>query len=413
MRQLKIFILLIFVTVPVFAGGGSLYTRYGLGDLNSPFSARRFAMGELGIALSDKDYLSFINPASLNELRLTRFEGGLLYSGNNAQNSLSSVFHTSINITGLKAGFPIDKSNGISFAVGLVPFSDVGYDVLETQSDPLVGDHTLEYSGEGGISKFVMGGSYRLPFNFSLGVTYDYYFGRIENNSSAAFSSDSTFGDASFIKETNYHGIGMTAGLISSDLSKIFGTGVFKDFRIGLVYSPAVTLSKDSVDISSTAIGTITTSTGSIKSKLPYRLGVGASFNLLSKYTFTLDYLYQPFSQFTNNNIKSSNLQDYYKMSLGFEFRDSENLSDNFWDHIMLRAGISLEQSQYLIDGYGIKQFSLYGGIALPISFDNTIDLGFQYGRRGTKDNNLLQEDIYKFNITLSLGELWFIRTDR
>ncbi len=413
MRQLKIFILLIFITYPVFAGGGSLYTRFGLGDLHSPFSARRFAMGELGIALSDKDYLSFINPASLSDLRLSRFESGLIYSGNNAKNSLSSVFHTRINLTGLMTGFPIDRDNGISFAVGLIPYSDVGYEVLETQSNPLVGDHTVKYSGEGGMSKFVMGGSYRLPFNFSLGVTYDYYFGRIENITSVTFVSDSTFGNVSFNRETNFHGIGMTAGLISSDLSKIFGSNNFKDFRIGMVYTPSVTLSKDSVDNSTTAIGTITTSTGSVKSKLPYRFGIGASFNLFDKYTFTLDYLYQPFSQFTNNNLRSSNLQDYYKMSLGFEFRDAGNRSDEFWDHVMLRAGISLEQSQYLINGYGIKQFSLYGGIALPISFDNTIDLGFQYGRRGTTDNNLLQENIFKFNITLSIGEIWFLRTDR
>lgn len=413
MRQLKITLLLIFITYPIFAEGGSIYTRFGLGDIHSPFSGRRFAMGELGIALTDKDYLSFINPASLSDLRLSRFESGMIYSGNNAKNSLSSVFHTSINITGLMTGFPIDRENGISFATGLIPYSDVGYQVLEIQSNPLVDDHTVKYSGEGGLFKFVIGGSYRLPFNFSLGATYDYYFGRIEKITSVTFISDSTFGNVSFNRETNFHGIGMTAGLISSNLSQIFGESFIKDFRIGMVYSPAVTLSRDSVDNSSTAIGTITTSTGSIKSKLPYKLGVGASFNLLNKYTFTLDYLYQPFSQFTNNNLRSSNLQDYYKMSLGFEFRNLEIISDDFWDNVMLRAGVSLEQTQYLIDGYGIKQFSIYGGIALPISFDNTIDLGFQYGRRGTTDNNLLQENIFKFNLTLSIGEIWFLRTDR
>ncbi|MBA4405946.1 hypothetical protein C0389_01595 [bacterium] len=420
MRQLKIFILLLLITSPIFAEGGSLYTRYGLGDIHSPFSARRFAMGGLGIALSDKDYLSFINPASLTDLRLTRFESGLNYSGNNSQSILSSVYHTRVNLSGLMAGFPIDRDNGISFAIGLIPFSDVGYEVLESQYHPLVGDHTVTYSGEGGISKFVMGTSYRLPFNFSLGVTYDYYFGKIKNNSSVTFSADTTFGNVAFAKETNYHGIGMTAGLISGDLSKIFGSGDLKDLRIGLVYSPSLTLSKDSVDLSTTSIGTITNSTGSIKTNLPYRLGVGASFNLLNKYTFTLDYLYQPFSQFTNNNLKSSNMQDYYKMSLGFEFQDSENRNEEFWDNVIWRAGISYEQSQYKINGYGINQYSLYAGVALPIGSGlglpirtNTIELGLQYGRRGTTENNLLQENIFKFNVTLSLGEIWFLRTDR
>lgn len=413
MRQLKIFIILLVATYPLLAGGGSLYTRFGLGDLNSPFSARRFGMGELGIALSDKDYLSFLNPAGLNEMRLTRFETGLLYSGSNAKNTSSSVYHTRINLKGLMTGFPIDRDLGISLALGIVPFSDVGYDVVQNQTDPLVGKHTVNYSGEGGISKLVLGGSYRLPFNFSLGVTYEYYFGRIQNNSSVTFVDSSTLRSASFIRETSYHGIGTTVGLITSDLSKIFGRSGLKDFKIGLIYSPAVTLSADSVDNSTTAIGTLTTSTGSIKTKVPYKLGIGASFNLIRKYTFILDYLYQPFTQFTSNNLRSANMQNYYKMAFGFEFRDAENRSDVFWDHVMWRAGVSYEQSQYKINGHGINQYSVYAGIALPIGYDNTIDLGFQYGRRGTTDNNLLQEDIFKFSVSLSLGEIWFLRTDR
>ena len=370
-------------------------------------------MGELGLALSDKDYLSIINPASLTEMRLTRFETGLAYSGSNQASSLSSVFHTSIHLTGMMTGFPIDHDKGITFTIGLVPYSDVGYKVQEKQTNSFVKEHTIDYTGQGGMYKFVMGTSYKLPLNISLGATYDYYFGTVENTTAVTFNSDSTYGNVSFNRTLNYHGMGATVGLISGNLSSIFGDSFLKDLRVGFVYTPEVTLSRDSVDNSTTGIGIVQTSTGSIKSNLPYRMGLGASLNLLNKYTFTLDYMYQPFSQFTTNNIASSNMQDYYKMSLGFEFRDLEIRNDSFWDHVILRAGVSLEQTQYLINGNGIKQFSIYAGIGMPISFDNTIDLGFQYGRRGTTDNSLLQENIFKFNVTLSIGEIWFLQTDR
>ncbi|MCX6168087.1 MAG: hypothetical protein NTX65_02020 [Ignavibacteriales bacterium] len=417
MRQLKIFVLLLLSASPLLADGGSIYSRFGLGDLHSPFSSRRFALGELGIALSDKDYLSFINPASLNELQYTRFETGLLYTGNNSQNSASSVFHTNLHFNGLMSGFPINRDYGISFAIGLVPYSDVAYDVLQTQSNALTDDYTVKYSGEGGISKFVLGTSYRLPLDFAIGVTYDYYFGRIGNNSSVTFVSGSKLQNASYSRETSYHGIGISAGLISGNLSKVLGITDLKDFKIGFTFSPDVTLSADSVDNSTSTIGTFALSTGSSKTKVPYKWGVGASFNFIDKYTFVLDYLYQPFSQYTNNGFKSSNLQDYYKMSLGFEFRDIENRSDSYWDHVTLRTGISYEQSQYKINGYGINQFSIYGGVGLPISYgttyDSTLDLSIQYGRRGTTDNNLISENIFKFNVSFSLGEFWFLRTDR
>jgi hypothetical protein len=79
----------------------------------------------------------------------------------------------------------------------------------------------------------------------------------------------------------------------------------------------------------------------------------------------------------------------------------------------MLRVGFSFEQTQYVFNGKGIDQYSLYTGFSLPLDFDNTLDVGFQYGKRGTKENNLLSENFYKFSITLSIGELWFIQTER
>ena len=35
------------------------------------------------------------------------------------------------------------------------------------------------------------------------------------------------------------------------------------------------------------------------------------------------------------------------------------------------------------------------------------------YSRRGTKELNLLQEDIIKLGIGFSLGELWFLRQEK
>lgn len=413
MKRIKFLLLLIITSTEIFAGGGSVYTRYGIGDLRMSFSARRFAMGELGVALSDKDYLNYLNPAGWNEMRLTRFETGALYSGNQSQNSSSSVYQTNVSFNGMMFGFPIDRELGISVATGLVPVSSVGYEISQKMKDPLLDEFNLSYTGQGGLSKFFIGASYRLPFDFSLGLTYDYYYGRIENNSKVEFVQGSNFRNVSFREETSYHGMGFTAGIISSDLSKHFGTNFVKDLKIGLVFSSGIPLSLDSVNNSLTTIGAVTTSTGSVKSNLPLKFGVGTSFRLFENYTFITDYLFQPFSEFAVEGIKSTNLQNFYKASIGFEYRDAETRSSSFWDHIMLRGGLSYEQLQYKINNTGLSQFSIYAGLSLPLGYDNAIDLAFQYGRRGTTDKNLLLENIFKFNVSLSIGELWFIRQER
>src|SRR3989339_1076624 len=414
MKRIKIILLLLLVSIPVLAQGGSIYSGFGIGDLRTSYSARRFAMGEMGIALSDVDYLNSLNPAGWNSIRLTRFELSMNYAGSNIQSSSSSAFYSKAGINGMMLGFPLEHDLGLSVTLGQVPYSQVGYEIKSNVNDPLVGNYNYSDKGEGGISKLFLGVSYRLPFDFSIGLSYDYYVGRITHNLVADFDAASSFKSASFEKETSYHGMSLTTGIISSDISKLFGSTEFKDFRIGLVFTPSVTLSADSVDNSTTSLGIITTSTGSTKNNLPYKLGIGTTFKYTNNYTFTLDYLYQPFSEYTANGKKDVNLQNYYKLGLGFEYRNLDTRSNAFWDHVMYRAGLSFEQTPFKVKGTGVNQYSIYCGMSLPIrsynTIDNTVDLAFQYSRRGTTDNNLLLENIYKFTVTVSIGEFWFLR---
>jgi hypothetical protein len=413
MKTIKILFLLLVTSFPLFAQGGSIYSGYGIGDLQTSYSARRFGFGELGIAISDQDFINSFNPAAWNELRMTRYELSLNYSGSLLQGSSESVYHNNVHFNGLAFGFPIDRDLGISFAAGLVPYSNVRYDVIQSQNHPITGNYQMETKGQGGLSKFFIGTTYRLPLDFALGINYDYYFGRVESGTLVTFPDSSGYANSAYGSDVQYHGMSVTAGLISGDLSPIFGKSKIKDFKFGLAYTPTITMSVDSVDNSTTTIGTVETSTGSVTSTIPYKIGVGTTFTYDEYYTFMIDYLYQPFSQYTYNGLSVSSMQDYYKFSLGFEFRNTDYKSNSFWDHIMLRTGVSYEQTQYKINGTGINQVSIYGGFSMPLAFDNSIDVGFQIGKRGTKDNGLILENIYKFNVTLSIGELWFIRSDK
>lgn len=101
------------------------------------------------------------------------------------------------------------------------------------------------------------------------------------------------------------------------------------------------------------------------------------------------------------------------KISFGMEYRNPDFRSQSFWEQIMLRLGLSYEQTQYEINGNGVDQYSIYTGFSVPLSFDNTLDFGFQYGKRGTTESNLIKENIFKFSVSLSVGELWFLRQDR
>jgi hypothetical protein len=77
------------------------------------------------------------------------------------------------------------------------------------------------------------------------------------------------------------------------------------------------------------------------------------------------------------------------------------------------RAGLSYEQTQYIFNTTGIDQYSVFGGFTYPLGVDNTLDLGIQYGIRGSQESNILKENFVKLYLGISFGELWFMRYEK
>ncbi|MBM4170376.1 MAG: hypothetical protein FJ214_00725 [Ignavibacteria bacterium] len=412
MKKIILLFLILISAAEIFPSGGSLYSRHGLGDLYFSYTARRMGLGELGIASLDYDFLNNVNPASWSSLRLTRFETGVLYHGNNISSSSNSTFQTQTIFTGLMFGFPIDRENGISFVTGIVPYSNVSYEVVLDQESVLTDPYKLTFKGEGGISKIFAGLSYRLPFEFSLGAALDYYNGELNYSTMADFSTSNFFSGA-MSKKYRHNGIGYSIGLISSNISKLFGIKEVDDIRLGLTYSGKTTLTTDTLSIYTTPVGELTNSSSVVETEIPNRLGIGLSLKLNPQYLIVADYLFQPFTELTINGKKINTLRDFYKASIGLEYRNMDTRAQSLWEQLILRGGLSYEQTQYEINKKGIEQFSIFAGCSMPLGFDSTVDFAFQIGKRGTKENNLLSENFYKFSITLSIGELWFVTTDR
>ena len=105
-------------------------------------------------------------------------------------------------------------------------------------------------------------------------------------------------------------------------------------------------------------------------------------------------------------------MRSFNKLSLGFEYRPVKNPGNSFWEQIIWRAGLSYEGTQYLVSNEGINQYSISGGLSMPISNENTLDLAVQYSMRGNKDLNLIKENVIRISVGISLGELWFVRRE-
>ena len=410
-------LILTILTLPafIFAQGGSTYTQYGIGDLNHSFSARRLAIGEFGAALSDYNNLNSLNPAAWSNLTLTRFEAGYEFSSTEISNEAVSGRYNESSFSGFKFGFPLERGYGISLVLGLVPYSNVNYEVVKAESnaDVVSNGASRTFSGEGGLSRLFVGSSYKLPFDFSIGASFEYYTGKIDYNSAIRFVDQSDFINTSFLNSYKYEGIGYSIGLISNDFAELMGLEKIDELRLGFAFSYVSDLKTDTSLSAATSIGTKFIESATVKTSLPYRFDAGLSFRFNKKVLFVMDYFFQNWSDYKFNSTESPFLQDQKIYSFGFEFSEPRDQYSSFWEQMMFRGGLSYEQTQYLINGEGINQYSVYAGVSFPLSVENSFDVGFQYGIRGTKENNLLKENIFKTTFSLSFGELWFVRKER
>jgi hypothetical protein len=371
-------------------------------------------MGQLGIALFDYDFIGSNNPAAWSRLSKTRIEFGLSYNSLFVSNNSLKSFYKDADFTGFTFGFPVQRDYGIGFVLGIVPYSNVSYKVkqiIEVQESDIPA-YSIDYEGRGGISKMFFGSSYTLPFDLSVGATFDYYIGNLKYYSEVNFY-DTDNVNAQFLRTYTPKGMGSTIGFISPELSSLFGDGSISNLRIGLSASVAGKFSADTLLSSTSSLGTDSIGHGNVEMKIPIRIVAGVSFLLSNRYNIYLDYLYQPWSQYTFNKQSSDQLRDINKISGGLEYRPIREIGATFWEQIIWRAGLSFEQTQYMVYGKGINQYLISGGLSLPLSFENTIDIGLQYAFRGTKDFNLFTENFIRLNLGLSLGETWFIRQDK
>ena len=62
------------------------------------------------------------------------------------------------------------------------------------------------------------------------------------------------------------------------------------------------------------------------------------------------------------------------------------------------------------IQNQAINEFGINFGFGLPFQGFSNINLGFEVGKRGTKNAGLIQEDFFSIRLGLSLNDRWFVK---
>ena len=407
----------------------SPYSFYGIGSLDFKGTSESRAMGGVSV-YNDSIHMNFRNPASYtgknmfsfnNEGRLVKFTVGLGHSETDLKTSTNSSETTNTSFEYLGLNVPMGK---FGFGFGLIPYSSVGY---KLQSSNLDNQLQYKYSGNGGLNKAFLGFAYQLSDNIAIGFDAKYNFGNIQNSALEYLYDDESLPLDYQAREQNrsdLSGVNFNFGL-----TFIRGFSENLELHASLTHSPAYNLSsRNSRTFASVVINPNTQiefpvneinvdleSLGLDKTDLsmPSITSFGLGISKPKKWFLGAEYTSITSSVFSNDliNIENSEFEDSSKISFGgFYIPDYASFS-KFWNRVVYRAGFYSEKTGLVINNESINEFGISFGLGIPAGglFSN-VNTTFEFGKRGTTNENLVEENFINFQLSLSLNDRWFIK---
>jgi hypothetical protein len=306
-------------------------------------------------------------------------------------------------------GIPINKENEIVLSLGFFARSKIGYNIeADVISNDMLAKET--FFGTGGLSEFLFGLTYCPIPMLNLGLNFGYNFGEIRHAGSFKFNN-SEYMDNEYTNSMYLKGFSFTAGAIYS-LGQVFD---FHSANVGFYLSPQTNLNttKERISLFRTNSGTLTDTltTPDYTVTLPMSYGIGLEIGLTKKLIFALDYSFMNWQEHTvdgiNGGLKNSN-----RFSLSCEYLPEKDILADYANRLRLSAGLYYEQTHLEINNNRINEFGATLGCGIPLSRNSVLNSALIYGNRGTIDNGLIKDSFFKVQLSLTLNELWFVRTE-
>ncbi len=418
----KLVLLTIFIFVNVSlelfsqANVNSPYSRYGVGDLATRQNAYNFAMGGVSIALSNPHYVNPFNPASNTAFDTLSFifSGGINSKVGNLKTDQQSANTNFATLGYFLFGFPINK--WLKSSIGIIPYSNVGYDIIDKQNLPDIGNTNFYYRGSGGLNQFYLNFGVQVTKNLSLGASGAWMFGKA-NLARLIYFPDST--GLLHTRIDNYIEIGDLYFDFGAQYKKPIQNNLILGF--GATYAPKQSVSSVENYLARTYSGSATgveyfrdTIESRIENQgsiiIPDKYGFGIMLKKKESWMIAADYSWQNWSKYEAFG-KSDSLQNSMQFSIGGEYQPSRTAASNYLKLVTYRLGFRYNKTYLELRDNQINQFGITFGVALPLPRTlTTVNLGVEIGRSGTTASGLIQENFMKFTLGIDIWERWFVK---
>ena len=374
-------------------------------------------MGGIAIGLRDGSQINPTNPASYTAIdSLTfLFEGGVSLQNMNISGGGVKLNAKNASFDYLAMQFRLAPWMGMS--VGLLPYSNIGYTVSDSQTTDNDLTYSRSFTGDGGLHQLYAGIGVKVLKNLSVGVNASYFWGDLTRTRSVVFPQMSS---------STYYSYNRQMAVSISDYKLDFGAQYTQElnkkhsFTIGAVYSPKHKLNNDYKSI--IQVGSSTSENLDATLELPNTFGVGVTYNYDKRLTLGVDYSKQQWSKTefgiaTNDANVRQDFEETYtycdrtKISVGAEYIPNL-VGRSYFTHIKYRLGAYYTTPYYKIDGKkASREYGVTAGFGLPVPRSRSIlSISGQFVRVKGLETNMVNENIFRVSIGLTFNERWFFK---
>ncbi len=419
MRRFKTLLSLAFLCclIPLTAfSQTSPYSRYGIGDLFSSPGNTSISMGGLGIGYRSTYHVNYLNPASYSAFDTLAFlfEGGVRSNTVTQRTETVKQQNNNTSLSHLLFGFPVTK--WWKGSIGLVPFSEVEYSIVDKQISEELGSLERGYEGTGGINVFYAGSAFKLHKNLSIGFNVSYMFGTNNKIRSIVFPDSAYMRNFRVINSTTYSDLKLDFGL---QYHRIYGKDYF--MNAGLVFSNGTSIAAKDKILEETYVSGSTgidypkdtiNYTPELKGDvfLPMSYGLGFSTGKKDRWMAGVDFRFQEWEKYTYFGVADS-LKNSYSVAVGGEYTPTTTGVGSYTRKMTYRAGFRYGKTYLQLRDNQLSEMAFSAGVGFPFSkIRSTVNLGIEVGQRGTTSSNLIQDNFFRISLGVSIFERWFIR---
>jgi long-subunit fatty acid transport protein len=400
-------LIIVFVSLQAFGQetSSSPYSFFGMGLPNFRGTIENRLMGGIEV-YSDSIHSNLQNPAGLAELKLVNFNIGASHKSYDMTSGNSNVESTNTSVDYVAIGLPFGK---LSAAFGIHPLTSVGYHLENTLEDG-----RLRNTGSGGTNRVFLGFGYNLFKGFNIGIEGNYNFGNIENTT-LLLQDGAEFATREFNRSSLSgfaFNFGATYRAMLTDKLEMLSSFTYtpqadlhsenqREVATVFVFASGQTTVIESLELQ------VPDSEFRIPSKWTAGLGIGEP----RKWFVGGEYTSQQMSDFSHRpfNLDNVTYQNSNQYRLGGFFVPNFRSISSYWSRVTYRAGMRYEETGLNINGEDINEFGISFGASLPLGrmFSN-VNIGAEFGQRGTNNAGLIKENFFNLFISLSLNDRWF-----